>query len=62
MGVALPVTEILSSKIPTEVYQGFYIYLYLGSIAFVIFAYLSHMKTRAVFSLIKNYRKYIFLT
>lgn len=57
MGIAMPVTEILSSKIPTKVYQGFYLYLYTGSICFVCFVYAVHMRTRAVFSLIKSYRK-----
>lgn len=57
MGIALPVTEILSNQIPTKIYQGFYFFLYLGSIFFVIFVYAVHMRTRAVFSIIKSYRK-----
>jgi hypothetical protein len=54
----MPITEILSSRIPKTIYQGFYVYLYLGSIAFVLFVYATHMKSRAVSSLIKSYRKY----
>lgn len=56
LGIALPVTEILSSQIPANVYQGFYLYLYITSILFVIFVYASNMRRRAVMTLIKNYR------
>uniref|UniRef100_A0A182Q0E2 Otopetrin n=1 Tax=Anopheles farauti TaxID=69004 RepID=A0A182Q0E2_9DIPT len=58
LGIALPVTEILSSQIPANVYQGFYLFLYTVSIAFVIFVYASTMRRRAVLTLIKSYRKY----
>lgn len=53
----MPVTEILTNQIPKNVYQGFYVYLYLVSIAFVIFLHVSHLRTRAVVSIIKTYRK-----
>lgn len=56
--MALPVTEILSSQLSVNIYQGFYIYLYVVSISFVAFLYISNARSRAVFSLIKNYRKY----
>lgn len=55
-GIAVPVTEVLTSRIPPLVYQSFYVYLYAVSILFVIFVYTAHMRTRAVFSLIKTYR------
>lgn len=58
MGIALPVTEILSNQIPKMIYQGFYFFLYLGSIFFVCFVYAVQMRTRAVFSIIKSYRKW----
>ncbi|XP_059616659.1 proton channel OtopLc-like isoform X2 [Phlebotomus argentipes] len=57
MGIAMPVTEILSSRIPANFYQGFYVYLYAVSIAFVIFIYATHLRTRAVFSLLKDYHE-----
>lgn len=60
LGVAMPVTEILSSKIPSNVYQGFYVYLYLGSIAFVFFQYATNCRKRAVFNLLKSYREFFF--
>lgn len=57
MGIALPITEILSNRIPAEVYQGFYVYLYALSISFVVFIYVSQLRRKAVFTIIKNYRK-----
>ena len=58
LGIALPVTEILSAKAPPAFYQGFYLYLYLGSVFFVAYMYAAHLKTRAVFTLLKNYEKH----
>ncbi|XP_058063538.1 proton channel OtopLc [Anopheles bellator] len=55
LGIALPVTEILSSQIPANVYQGFYLFLYTVSIAFVIFVYGSTMRQRAVMTRIQSY-------
>ncbi|XP_055586442.1 proton channel OtopLc isoform X2 [Uranotaenia lowii] len=57
LGIALPVTEILSAQIPANVYQGFYLYLYVVSIAFVVFVYASTMRRRAVMTLIKTYHE-----
>lgn len=60
LGVAMPVTEIISDKIPTVVYQSFYVYLYGGSILFVVFVYSMTFKNRALFNIIKDYREYLF--
>jgi hypothetical protein len=57
LGIALPVTEILSNRIPAEIYQGFYVYLYIVSIAFVVVVYASKLRQRAVRTIIENYRK-----
>uniref|UniRef100_A0A336M5E8 CSON009315 protein n=1 Tax=Culicoides sonorensis TaxID=179676 RepID=A0A336M5E8_CULSO len=48
LGVALPLTEILSHRLSSEFYQLFYLYLYTGSSVFVGFVYFSriHMKSR----------------
>lgn len=54
LGIALPITEILSNRISAEVYQGFYVYLYFVSIVFVVFIYGSQLKKRAVTTLIKD--------
>ncbi|ETN60126.1 otopetrin [Anopheles darlingi] len=57
LGIALPVTEILSAQIPANVYQGFYLFLYTVSIAFVIFVYASTMRQRAVMTRIQSYHE-----
>jgi Otopetrin len=57
LGIALPITEILSNRIPAAFYQGFYVYLYSVSIAFVVFVYASKLRQKAVQTIIKNYRE-----
>lgn len=59
LGIAFPVTDILSTRAETtkNFYQGFYLFLYLGSVAFVIFVYSTHIKNRQLFSIIDNYEK-----
>jgi oligoendopeptidase F len=57
IGIALPITEVLSARIPSTVYQGFYVYLYFMSIAFVVFIYAAQLKNRAMLTVIKDYRK-----
>ncbi|CAG9762035.1 unnamed protein product [Ceutorhynchus assimilis] len=54
MGIAFPITEVLSAKVQPFYYQAFYLYLYLGSILFITYEYISFMKERAVNDLIKN--------
>lgn len=60
IGIALPITELLSQRIPAGVYQGFYVYLYFVSISFVVFIYAAQLKKRAVLGVIKDYRKCLF--
>lgn len=59
LGIAFPVTDILSTRAEgsKNFYQGFYLFLYLGSVAFVIFVYSTHIKNRQLFSIIDNYEK-----
>lgn len=40
MGISFPLAEVISHKIPASYYEGFYLYLYLGSISFLIYVYL----------------------
>lgn len=58
LGMAFPITEILSKEVTTSFYQGFYLYLYLGSISFLIVIYTTVAKEKAVNSLLSSYRKY----
>ncbi|XP_070504476.1 proton channel OtopLc-like isoform X3 [Chironomus tepperi] len=55
IGIALPITELLSQRIPSGVYQGFYVYLYFVSISFVVFIYAAQLKNRAMLGVIKDY-------
>lgn len=61
LGIAFPVTDILSYKVHPSFYQGFYLYLYVGSVAFVAFMYSAHLRTRALFSMIDSFRMLIIL-
>ncbi|KAL3213244.1 hypothetical protein MRX96_035585 [Rhipicephalus microplus] len=39
MGICFPLAEVISKKIPVSFYEGFYLYLYFGSIAFLLYVY-----------------------
>ncbi|KAL1116295.1 hypothetical protein AAG570_005790 [Ranatra chinensis] len=39
MGVAFPMAEVISTHIPPSFYEGFYLYLYFGSMAFLFYMY-----------------------
>ncbi|KAJ8922687.1 hypothetical protein NQ315_007719 [Exocentrus adspersus] len=57
LGMAFPITEIISKKVEPSFYEGFYLYLYLGSIAFVAYMYASLMREKAVVEIIKSYQQ-----
>lgn len=40
MGMAFPTAEVISHDIPVTFYNGFYLYLYVGSIGFLVYAYM----------------------
>ncbi|XP_043488566.1 proton channel OtopLc-like [Polistes fuscatus] len=52
IGLALPITASITHKVPIILNQGFYLYLYLGSVTFVITMYASMLKDKAVKKLI----------
>ncbi|KAK9870952.1 hypothetical protein WA026_009914 [Henosepilachna vigintioctopunctata] len=56
LGIAFPVTEILSKEVAASFYQGFYLYLYLGSISFLIIIYTTVAKEKAVHSLLNSFQ------
>lgn len=47
LGIALPLTEILSHRLSSEFYQLFYLYLYAGSCVFVSFVYFSRIRMKS---------------
>ncbi|XP_028177368.1 proton channel OtopLc-like [Ostrinia furnacalis] len=55
LGLAFPVTEVIANGVPEAYYQGFYLYLYLVSVLFVIFQYANIMRQKAVSMIIHTY-------
>ncbi|GBM03375.1 Proton channel OtopLc [Araneus ventricosus] len=47
MGISFPLAEVISHKIPASYYEGFYLYLYLGSIVFLIYVYLFLLRSES---------------
>lgn len=50
-------TEVISDQVHPYYYQGFYLYLYTGSILFITYEYVSFVKERAVKEIIRNFGK-----
>ncbi|XP_038213413.1 proton channel OtopLc-like [Zerene cesonia] len=57
LGLAFPVTEVIANGVPDAYYQGFYLYLYLVSLLFVIFQYANIMRQKAVTMIIQDHDK-----
>ncbi|KPJ16874.1 Otopetrin-1 [Papilio machaon] len=55
LGLAFPVTEVIATGVPESYYQGFYLYLYLVSVLFVIFQYANLVRQKAVNSIIQEH-------
>lgn len=56
LGIAFPTLEVITSE-NTFFYQGFYLYLYIGSILFVTYMYATLLKERALVEMINNYNR-----
>lgn len=46
LGIAFPITDILGTKAPSSFYQGFYLYLYIVSVAFVAFMHMTRLRSQ----------------
>ncbi|XP_048511029.1 proton channel OtopLc-like isoform X2 [Athalia rosae] len=57
VGVAIPVTASVSQGVPVAFDQGFYLYLYLTSVAFVVMLYITLMRDKAVKRLLIKHGK-----
>uniref|UniRef100_A0A1E1W187 Otopetrin n=1 Tax=Pectinophora gossypiella TaxID=13191 RepID=A0A1E1W187_PECGO len=55
LGLAFPVTEVIANGVPSGYYQGFYLYLYLVSVMFVVFEYANLMRQKAVNMIIHDF-------
>ncbi|XP_065090977.1 proton channel OtopLc-like [Ochlerotatus camptorhynchus] len=47
LGIAFPITDVVSEKAPQHFYQGFYLYLYLISVLFTIYLYVIRFQHNA---------------
>lgn len=50
LGIAFPVTDVLTPNTPNKFYQAFYFYLYIGSIAFVVFMYVDRLRFKRLYA------------
>ncbi|VEN61276.1 unnamed protein product [Callosobruchus maculatus] len=57
LGIAFPITEIISLAVQPLFYQGFYLYLYLGSVAYVSYMYAAVFREKAVVEMMHSYSK-----
>ncbi|XP_050676973.1 proton channel OtopLc-like isoform X2 [Leptidea sinapis] len=55
LGLAFPVTEVITNGVADTYYQAFYLYLYLVSLLFVIFQYGNIMRQKAVKMIIQDH-------
>ncbi|KAF4520832.1 hypothetical protein B566_EDAN007127 [Ephemera danica] len=46
MGIAFPMAEVISTYIPPSFYEGFYLYLYFGSMLFLLCMYATALRSR----------------
>lgn len=58
IGVAVPVTASVSEQVPAALDQGFYLFLYLGSVAFVALMYGTLLRDKALNKMIVKHVKY----
>ncbi len=47
LGLAFPMAEVISDNVPKGYYQLFYVYLFLGSLLYLLFIYVDLLRTRA---------------
>ena len=46
LGLAFPMAEVISENVPHGYYQLFYVYLFLGSLLFLLFIYIDLVRTK----------------
>ncbi|XP_049862265.1 proton channel OtopLc-like isoform X3 [Schistocerca gregaria] len=57
MGIAFPMAEVISTYIPPSFYEGFYLYLYFGSMVFLIYMYAMLLRERASQSVASSFKR-----
>jgi hypothetical protein len=56
IGLCFPMAEVISHRIPIGWYEGFYLYLYLGSIIFLILIYIFRKTNRSKVSVVQRFK------
>ncbi|KAL5237253.1 hypothetical protein ACI65C_004663 [Semiaphis heraclei] len=54
MGIAFPMSEVISTHIPHSFYEGYYLYLYFGSMAFLFYMYGMLLKGKPTMTPVNN--------
>ena len=57
LGLAFPMAEVISKKVPKGYYQLFYVYLFLGSLVFLLATYIDLWRTKASWALKQKVKK-----
>ncbi|XP_026271834.2 proton channel OtopLc-like isoform X2 [Frankliniella occidentalis] len=57
MGIAFPMAEVISTYIPPSFYEGFYLYLYFGSMLFLLYMYAMLLKDKAAASVSNSFKR-----
>ncbi|XP_076344781.1 proton channel OtopLc-like isoform X2 [Tachypleus tridentatus] len=61
MGICFPLGEVISHRIPVSYYEGFYLYLYFGSILFLFYVYVFLLRRESTDENINSVRAPSFL-
>ncbi|XP_049810138.1 proton channel OtopLc-like [Schistocerca nitens] len=56
LGVAFPMAETISAHVPASFYEGFYVFLYAGSMLFLLLLYCCLLKERALDSVVQSHQ------
>jgi hypothetical protein len=46
LGLALPLSEVISAAVGPEYFQLFYVYLFIGSLIYLLFVYIDLLQER----------------
>ena len=57
LGLAFPMAEVISVQVPKGYYQLFYVYLFLGSLIFLLATYIDLWRTKASWALTDKFKK-----
>ncbi|XP_022917685.2 proton channel OtopLc-like [Onthophagus taurus] len=55
LGIAFPITEIISNQVERGYYKGFYMYLYSGSLIFMVYMYATVYRKKVVQSIFTSH-------